>query len=154
MSKSKLYAWILSILGVQLQSCFPFSAIEYGCPHTEFKATGSVKNENGEKLQNAEIDVKIEVFDPNGNKSLETQKKVTSDKDGNYEVRYGECDFTYPLEKIKYEVISYAPRYKYDTIRKEVEKQDIRIIKKGDEDKIINQEINVVLKKRIKNENN
>ena len=75
MSKSKLFAWILSILGFQMQSCFPFSAIEYGCQHTEFKTNGTVKDENGKKMPNTEVNVKFDVYDTNGNIALKQKKQ-------------------------------------------------------------------------------
>lgn len=75
MSKSKLFAWILSILGFQMQSCFPFSAIEYGCQHTEFKTNGTVKDENGKKMPNTEVNVKFDVYDTNGNIALTSKNQ-------------------------------------------------------------------------------
>ena len=152
MSKSKLFAWILSILGFQMQSCFPFSAIEYGCQHTEFKTNGTVKDENGKKMPNTEVNVKFDVYDTNGNIALTSKKTVTSDKDGKYESRHGECDLTETIEKIEYEITTNAYAvYIRDTIRKEVERENMNVKKNGDDDKIISQEIDIILKRKIKN---
>jgi hypothetical protein len=53
---------------------------------------------------------------------------------------------TTDLEKIEYEVITNGFE---DTTRKEIGKNDIKIIKKGDEERVINQEINVTLKSKL-----
>lgn len=150
MSKSKLYAWILSILGLQLQSCFPFSALEYGCQYTEFKTNGTVKDEKGRKWSNTKVNIKIDVYDTNGDIALTSERTVTSDQNGKYESKYGECDFTKAIGKIEYEITS-SPSYPYylDTIRKEVESENIKVTKKG-EDKTISQEIDIILKREKK----
>lgn len=150
MNKSKLYAWLLSILGLQLQSCFPFSAIEYGCQYTTFKTNGTVSDESGKKIRNAKINVKIDIYDTDSSIALTTSKEVTSDKDGKYEVKYGECDFNKTIGKIDYELITISPNalYNNDTTHIEIEKENIKIKKESDDDIIINQEIDVVLNKR------
>ena len=94
MSKSKLFAWILSILGFQMQSCFPFSAIEYGCQHTEFKTNGTVKDENGKKMPNTEVNVKFDVYDTNGRMvrqetASSEQMRIKLDSHGVYIVKAG-----------------------------------------------------------------
>ena len=64
--------------------------------------------------------------------------------------KYGECDFTKTIGKIEYEITS-SPSYPYylDTIRKEVESENIKVTKKG-EDKTISQEIDIILKREKK----
>lgn len=150
MSKSKLYVWLLSILGIQLQSCFPFSAIEYGCQFTTFKTNGTVQDESGQTIQNAQINVKVNVYDKNSNIALTRRQNVTSDKDGKYEVKHGECDLDITIGKIDYELITISPDdlYDNDTTHIEIGKEDIKIKKESDDDIIINQEIDVTLKKR------
>ena len=56
------------------------------------------------------------------------------------------------IEKIEYEITTNASAvYIRDTIRKEVERENINVKKNGDDDKIISQEIDIILKRKIKN---
>ena len=59
---------------------------------------------------------------------------------------------TETIEPIEYEITTNASAvYIRDTIRKEVERENINVKKNGDDDKIISQEIDIILKRKIKN---
>ena len=60
MKSSKILAGILAMLGFQMQSCV--GTDEYGCPYTTYKTNGTVKDENGNKVQGAEVSVKADVI--------------------------------------------------------------------------------------------
>ena len=60
MKSSKILARILAMLGFQMQSCV--GTDEYGCPYTTYKTNGTVKDENGNKVQGAEVSVKVDVI--------------------------------------------------------------------------------------------
>ena len=143
MSKSTLYAWILSILGFQMQGCHgheDFEDVEYGCPYIPLKIAGTVKDENGNKIPRATVSVKIEAVIPKADyKNVEVDQLLTSDDNGNFQVVDGFCNM-HNYEKLKYEIITHGYGYEYDTIYKE--KEAIESPKGDSWD-----EINVVLKK-------
>ncbi|MBR6597212.1 MAG: hypothetical protein IKK68_04610 [Paludibacteraceae bacterium] len=146
MRLKNFFPWLLALLGFQMQGCFPFSGLEYGCLYTEFKTSGTIQDENGKKIKNAHVNVKVQAYDSKNNIVFTQTKNESSDNIGKYEVKCGECDLTTDLEKIEYEVITNGFK---DTTRKEIGKNDIKIIKKGDEKRVINQEINVTLKSKL-----
>ena len=96
MTSSKILAGILAMLGFQMQSCV--GTDEYGCPYTTYKTNGTVKDENGNKVQGAEVSVKADVIVEKeniyGEKSKDTISRpiqtVYSNKKGVYEVSHGD----------------------------------------------------------------
>lgn len=147
MKSTKLYIGLLAVLGFQMQSC-RYETEEYGCPHTTFKTTGTVKDENGNKIEGAEVSVRIESIESDPTRNEEKANRTAiSDKNGNYQVEDGRCDGISHYEKLQYEVITKKDGYKPDTIIKEVRKEDLKFKKVDSWDKSTTQEINVVLKK-------
>lgn len=149
MSKSKLYVWLLAVLGFQMQSCRAFEEEEYGCPYTRFKTNGFVQDENGNKIQGAEVSVRIESIesDPNRNEEKANGTAI-SDKNGNYQVVDGRCDGISHYEQLQYEIITKKDGYKPDTILKEIKKEELKLKKEGTWEKSTEQKIDIVLKKR------
>lgn len=150
MSKSKLYAWILSILGFQMQGCDFTETEEYGCPHTTFRTSGTVKDENGNYIQDAEVKVKIKAVNSSRPNDSETKanSSVISDNKGAYQTSDGKCDGINNYEKLQYEVITNKTGYKPDTIIKEIKKEDLKFKKDDSWKKSTNQEVNIVLKRK------
>ncbi|MBE6328238.1 MAG: hypothetical protein E7077_14530 [Bacteroidales bacterium] len=147
MKLAKITTWLLAILGFQMQSC-RYETEEYGCPHTTFKTTGTVKDENGNKIGGAEVNVKIEtIVNRPEEPEVKANKSTLSDNNGAYQVSDGRCDGIDRYETLQYEVITRKDGYKPDTIIKEVRKEDLKFKKVDSWDKSTTQEINVVLKK-------
>ena len=79
-----------------MQSCV--GTDEYGCPYTTYKTNGTVKDENGNKVQGAEVSVKADVIVEKeniyGEKFKDTISQpiqtVYSNKKGVYEVSHGD----------------------------------------------------------------
>ena len=152
MNLTKLLSWLLAILGFQMLSCT--GTDEYGCPYTTYKTTGTVKDESGNKIQGAEVSVKIDAIvekkDYSGvlhgdTISLDPQTAST-DKKGHYETSHRNLD-NYNYKTLKYEVITNKDGYKSDTIRKDVNKSEFRFKSTGDWETTASHEINIVLKK-------
>ncbi len=149
MSKSKLYVWLLAVLGFQMQSCRAFEEEEYGCPYTRFRTNGIVQDENGNKIQGAEVNVKIESIESDPNRNEEkANKTVISDKNGNYIIEGGGCDGISHYEKLQYEVITKKDGYKPDTILKEIKKEELKFKKDDTWEKSTEQKIDITLKKK------
>lgn len=159
MKTTKILTWLLAILGFQMQSCTEEEKEgreEYGCPYTTYKTHGTVKDENGNKIQDAKVSVKIdavvETTDSIGVQSdtiWHSKESVMSDKRGNYETRRsGEYLNNYAI--YHYEVITDKDGYATDTIRKAVEGKDLKLEDGGKWESVIRQEINIVLKKKTK----
>ena len=155
MKATKLFAWILAILGFQMQSCTEEEEgrEEYGCPYTTYKTHGFVQDENGNKIQDAKVNVKIdavvETTDSIGVHSdtiWHAKESVISSRRGNYETRRSvehlNSDATY-----HYEVVTNKAGYAPDTIRKEVKGKDLKFERGGDWETIATNEINVTLKR-------
>lgn len=147
MRSSKLFAGLLALLGLQMQSC------EYGCPYTTYKTHGTVRDENGNKIKGAEVNVKIEsrpdsLYYSNRDKTpIISSKTVLSDRKGKYETTYKDYDEINNF-KLSFEVITNKDGYQPDTIRKEAKKTDFKY-KDGDAwETIATHEINVTLKKK------
>ncbi|MBE6328236.1 MAG: hypothetical protein E7077_14520 [Bacteroidales bacterium] len=143
MNKSKLYAWLLSILGFQMQGCHngdSYEDIEYGCPYIQLKIDGSVKDENGNIIPRANVSVKIEaVTQKEEYKDVKVDNSLTCDNDGTFQVADGFCNMR-KYEKLKYEIITHRYGYENDTIHKEkkdLESSNVNLLDK----------INIVLKK-------
>ena len=156
MKTTKILTWLLAILGFQMQSCTEEEdgREEYGCPYTTYKTHGTVKDENGNKIQDAKVSVKIdtvvETTDSIGVQSdtiWHSIESVMSDKRGNYETRRSGVhlngDAIY-----HYVVITDKNGYLPDTIRKEVKGMDLKFEKGGDWETIAKNEINVTLKRK------
>lgn len=152
MKPTKLLTWLLTLLGFQMLSCT--GEDEYGCPYTTYKTTGTVKDESGNKIQGAEVNVKIEAIierqDYSGvlhgdTISLDPQTAST-DKKGHYETSHRNLD-NYNYKTLKYEVITNKDGYKSDTIRKDVSKSEFRFRSTRDWETTASHEINIVLKK-------
>lgn len=158
MKTTKILTWLLAILGFQMQSCTEEEVApdEYGCPYTTYKTHGTVKDENGNKIQDAKVSVKIdavvETTDSIGVQSdtiWHSKESVMSDKRGNYETRRsGEYLNNYAI--YHYEVITDKDGYAPDTIRKAVEGKNLKLEDGGKWESVIRQEINIVLKKKTK----
>ena len=146
MKASKFLYWLLAILGFQMQSCAEEveTREEYGCPHIrfkEFKTNGIVQDKNGNKIQNAEVNLKINaiiessdsISTSNDTFNIPVQTTV-SDKNGFYEIVHNVKG-----DKYDYEIITNKEGYESDTIRKEVKSE-----KGGDE----NIKIDITLKKK------
>ncbi len=147
MKKSGLFAALLAMLGLQMQSC------EYGCPYTTFKTNGTVQDENGNDIKDAKVSVKIDIItdklDP-AERHPDTIKcgkqTVFTNRKGHYETTHKDIDDV-DFKKVNYEVITDKDGYEPDTIRKEVNKSEIRF-KDGDTwETIASHKINIVLKK-------
>lgn len=147
MKKSGLFAALLAMLGLQMQSC------EYGCPYTTFKTNGTVQDENGNNIKDAKVSVKIDIItedhDPAGSRpdTIKCNRQiVTTDRKGYYETTHKDID-DIDFKTVNYEVITNKDGYKPDTIREEVNKSEIRF-KDGDTwETIASHKINIVLKK-------
>ena len=149
MNKSKLYVWVLAILGFQMQSCIDDSTEEYGCPYTRFRTNGIVQDENGNKIQGAEVNVKIESIASTPDRNEEKANgTVISDKNGNYIIEGGGCDGISHYEKLQYEVITKKDGYKPDTILKEIKKEELKFKKDDTWEKSTEQKIDITLKKK------
>ncbi len=152
MNLTKLLSWLLAILGFQMLSCT--GTDEYGCPYTTYKTTGTVKDESGNKIQGAEVSVKIDAIvekkDYNGVLHSDTisldPQTASTDKKGHYETSHRNLD-NYNYKTLKYEVITNKDGYKSDTIRKDVNKSEFRFKSTGDWETTASHEINIVLKK-------
>lgn len=149
MKLTKLLTWLLTILGFQMLSCT--GEDEYGCPYTTYKTSGTVEDENGNKIQGAEVNVKIDAIiekrDSSGtyNDTINRTVQTTfSDKKGHYETNHGDLN---GYNALSYEVITKKDGYEPDTIRKEVNRSDFRFKRSGDWETIASHEINIVLKK-------
>ena len=157
MKATKLLPWLLAILGFQIQSCTEGEEItpdEYGCPYTTYKTHCSVQDENGNKIQDAKGNVKIDAvvertdsIDVHSDTIWHAKESVMSDRRGNYETRKsGESlnsNATY-----HYEVITQKDGYAPDTIHKEVKGKDLNLERGGEWETITSQEINVILKRK------
>ena len=145
MSKSKLYAWLLSILGFQMQGChnYDYEEIEYGCPYTFFGIAGTVTDENGNNIRRADVSMKIEtVVSKPEHKEVIVDKMEISDDDGTFPIIKERCEDIDKYEKLKIEIITSKYGYKIDTLHKEIKKEDL----KSEETDSWNK-INIVLKK-------
>ncbi|MEE1084413.1 MAG: radical SAM-associated putative lipoprotein [Paludibacteraceae bacterium] len=148
MKKSGLFAALLAMLGLQLQSC------EYGCPYTTFKTDGNVQDEKGDNIKDAKVSVKIDIItenqDPTGRRpdTIKCGKQtVFTNRKGHYETTHKDIDDV-DFKTVNYEVITNKDGYEPDTIRKEVNKSEIRF-KDGDTwETIVSHKINIVLKKK------
>lgn len=153
MKLTKLLSWLLTLLGFQMLSCT--GADEYGCPYTKYKTTGTVKDESGNKIQDAKVNVKIDVITEKqdymgglyGDTISQDPQTASTDKKGHYETSHRDLD-NYKYKKLKYEVITNKDGYTPDTIRKEVNKSDFRFKSSGDWETTATHEINIVLKKK------
>lgn len=146
MKSSKLFAGLLALLGLQMQSC------EYGCPYTTYKTHGTVQDENGNKIKGAEVNVKIEsrpnspYYSNRDTAPIISSRTVLSDRKGKYETTHKDYDEIDDV-KLSFEVITNKDGYQPDTIRKEAKKTDFKY-KDGDAwETIATHEINIVLKK-------
>lgn len=154
MKSSRILAGILAMLGFQMQSCV--GTDEYGCPYTTYKTNGTVKDENGNKVQGAEVNVKVDVIAEKKNhydeKSKDTISQpiqtVYSNKKGEYEVSHGDLLDGFGNKSINYEVITNKDGYEPDTIRKEANKSDFKYKHVGDWETVATQEIDITLKKK------
>lgn len=146
MKSSKLIAGLLALLGLQMQSC------EYGCPYTTYKTTGTVQDENGNKIKGAEVTVSIESRPDTLNyynkdkDPIISSKTVLSDRKGKYETTHKDYDEIDDV-KLTFEVITNKDGYQPDTIRKEAKKTDFKYRDGEAWETIVTHEINVVLKK-------
>lgn len=160
MKTSKLFAALLAILGFQVQSCTKEddgnnggSSEEYGCPYTTFSTNGTVQDENGNKIEGAEVNVNINVIierqDSTGTTRNDTIDHLSnssfSNKKGNYEVAIGGNPYQATLN---YEVITNKDGYEPDTVRKEVQSKDLEQVKEGKWGTTIKNKIDIVLKKK------
>lgn len=101
---------MLALLGFQLQSCSKEEnggADEYGCPYVTFHANGTVTDENGNKIDDAEV--KIEQKLTRGSYVLGTTK---SNDIGEFSIN------TTPsmAEQMNFDIITNKSGYKPDTI--------------------------------------
>ena len=147
MKRSGLFAALLAMLGLQMQSC------EYGCPYTTFKTNGTVQDENGNNIKDAKVSVEIDIITENQSSTgkhpdIKCDKKtVFTDKKGHYETTHKDIDDV-DFKTVNYEVITNKDGYNPDTIRKEVNKSELRF-KDGDTwETIVFHKINIVLKKK------
>lgn len=160
MKTSKLFAALLAILGFQVQSCTKEDdgnngggSEEYGCPYTTFRTNGTVQDENGNKIEGAEVNVNINVIierqDSTGTTRNDTIDHLSnssfSNKKGNYEVAIGGNPYQATLN---YEVITNNDGYEPDTVRKEVQSKDLEQVKEGKWGTTIKNKIDIVLKKK------
>ena len=153
MNLTKLLSWLLAILGFQMLSCT--GEDEYGCPYTTYKTSGTVKDESGNNLQGAKVNVKIDVITErqdymggqHGDSICLDPQTASTDKKGHYETSHRDLD-NHKYKKLKYEVITNKDGYTPDTIRKEVNKSDFRFKSSGDWETTATHEINIVLKKK------
>ncbi|MEE1084414.1 MAG: radical SAM-associated putative lipoprotein [Paludibacteraceae bacterium] len=153
MKLTKLLSWLLAILGFQMLSCT--GTDEYGCPYTTYKTSGTVKDENGNKIQDAKVNVKIDVITEKqdymgglyGDTISQDPQTAFTDKKGHYETSHRDLD-NYNYKKLKYEVITNKDGYKPDTIREDVNKSDFRFKDTGEWETTATHEINIVLKKK------
>ena len=147
MSKSKLYAWLLSILGFQMQGCHngdydDFREVEYGCPYTFFGISGIVTDESGNNVYRADVSMKIEaVISKPEIKEVKYDKLEISDKNGVFQIIEESCEDIDKYEKLKFEIITRKLGYKIDTLHKEIKKEDLK-----SKDASYWNKINVVLK--------
>lgn len=155
MKATKLLTWLLAILGFQMQSCTEEEVApdEYGCPYTTYKTHGSVQDENGNKIQDAKVNVKIdaivEVTDSIGvhrDTIWQAKESAMSDRRGNYETRRSQ-EHLNGNTIYQYEVITHKDGYAPDTIRNEVKGKDLNLENGGDWETIVTHEINVTLKR-------
>lgn len=152
MKPTKLLTWLLTLLGFQMLSCT--GEDEYGCPYTTYKTSGTVKDESGNKIQGAEVSVKIDAIiekkDYSGVLDVDTislePKTASTDKKGHYETTHRDLD-NYNYKTLKYEVITNKIGYKSDTIRKDVNKSDFRFKNTGEWETTATHETDIVLKK-------
>lgn len=148
MKKSGLFAALLAMLGLQMQSC------EYGCPYTTFKTNGTVQDENGDNIKDAKVSVKIDIItdklDP-AERHPDTIKcgkqTVFTNRKGHYETTHKDIDDV-DFKKVNYEVITDKDGYEPDTIRKEVQSKDLEHLKEGTWGTILKNKIDIVLKKK------
>lgn len=154
MKLTKIYAGILALLGFQMQSCDKEKEIigtdEYGCPYTVYKTKGSVKDQNGNNVADANVEVNIKaVYELNDSIVADVSKGTAqSNSNGIYEVRSNEDMPTYSNANYRYEVITNKEGYDTDTTILDKPSKDITIEHEGEWGAIIEQEINVVLKKK------
>lgn len=160
MKSTKFLTWILAILGFQMQSCGDGEEIggreEYGCPYTKFRTHGTVKDETGNAIQDAEVKVNIDaIVRIEGNDSTGAKDTVVwnanqtsnSDKNGNYSID-NEAPGIVKHSTYRYEVIASKDGYTPDTMYNDVKEEDLKYESEGSWGGICKEKINLILKKK------
>lgn len=156
MKSTNLLTGLLALLGFQLQSCDIYEGTDaYGCPYSTFKTKGTVKDSQGNKIQDAKVLVKIDGIvtkeDSTGVKTdtIWSSNRITySDRKGVYENNQRGEDSYLLNEVLHFDVITEKEGYESDTIHKEVKRSELKKEKGAEWETLRSQEINVVLKKK------
>lgn len=121
--KSKIISRINMIISALIamlgfSSCIP--KCEYGVPHTEFRASGTITDENKKPIENIQVDIRHE------GKSLLWQGGSYTGKNGKYSVQSG-WNFSAPFDSLDIVATDTAGVYATDSVRVSTETN-----KKGD----------------------
>lgn len=109
---------LLTLLG--FSSCGGFMPVEYGVPHANFKASGTITDENKSPIENIRVDIH------HNGRSLLAEGGSYTDKNGKYQVQYG-WNFTAPFDSIDIVATDTTDIYQSDSVRVSTE-----LNKKGD----------------------
>ena len=156
MKSTRLVAWLLALLGFQMQSCTEETEEPpmYGSPYTTYKTRGTVLDENGNKIQDAKVNVRIDAIieqkDSTGvhrDTIWHSNETVLSNRRGKYETMRAGEDLSYDRSYI-YEVVTNKDGFAPDTIHKEVKGNELKLEQGNKWESIATQEIDIVLKKK------
>lgn len=146
MQHTTFYATLLSLLGINLQSCSnndeDDTPVEYGSPYAVFKAQGTIKSNEGEGIDNATITFESITIKNDSDINARIVTNTQSDDNG----KFSTATTISPTQR-NYRMISSKEGYKSDTTVFEINTSDLTGNKSEWNIGTATKEFNIVLNK-------